>query len=192
MGEVTAVRTPASMGDIHQSLLLAWQSLRGEYLTPKIAALLLALVDLETGTGSDIENWNLGNLVSTSDEQSWFAGIDTGNARRFRAFGSLLDGAKGLVKQLTSDTRVAWRNGLLSGNPHRFVEALGGVYGGPKYFEANLDRYRKAFLQRWARYEPAEPITARPPRTRSGAGAGLALLLLGGIGVAAALYWGTK
>lgn len=194
MSEVTAVRTPVSMADVHQALLLAWSSARGEQLSPRVAALLLALVDLETAGGQAVKNYNLGNIVSTNEAQPWFVGLDSGNTRRFRAYGSLADGAGSLVKQLLSDTRKEWRNGLLSGNPHRFVESLGGVYGGPKYFEANLERYRDAFLARWQRYAPNEPITTRPGRRREPGSAGvtglvLTALMLAGVGVAAVMRW---
>jgi hypothetical protein len=190
MSEVTAHRTPVGMGDVHQALLTAWRSLRGETLPVRVAALLLALVDLETATGASVKNYNLGNIVATDETKPYFVGLDSGNTRRFRAYGSLADGARSLISQLTSDTRKEWRNGLLSGNPHRFVESLGGVYGGPLYFEAPLETYRKAFMGRWERYAPNEATTVRPPvyagtAPRGGGGLVFALALLAAAGIAA-------
>jgi len=152
-------------------------------LSGDMIALLLALVDLETGTGASAWNWNLGNMVSTSDAQTWFYGYDSSNLRKFRAFESLGHGVVGFVKQVMSPTRPAWRDGLMSGDPTTFVKALGGVFGGPKYFEADLQRYLAAFLSRWdkyrGKYSSVAPVVGQSGgSTRAGSRSGAAVLVM--------------
>lgn len=177
------MKTPATMGAVLKALRAEWRALLGSALTSDVAALLLALVDLETRTGHAIKNHNLGNQVVPAHlevEQAWFAGVDSGNLRRFRAYKSLRAGARGFVRQMTGKSRPKWARALRSGNPETFVAALGGKHGGPKYFEATFPMYRKAFLTRWRRYGTA---------TRGGAPI---LLLASAAAIAGALAYGLR
>jgi hypothetical protein len=196
MPEVNPVKTPVDMRDVERAVAEAWLSMRGEAITPEVSALILALIDLEVATGTATKNFNLGQIIATRPaEQDYYMGLDSGNLRRFRSWPNLAEGARAVVRQLTSDTRPKWREGLLSGNPDKFVESLGGVYGGPKYFEANLERYRNTFLGRWKRYAPGPttvpPASQSPGVTGSGGGAAggllLSFLLLIGLGAVAFL-----
>jgi hypothetical protein len=134
----------------------------------QVLALLLALWDLETAAGASMFHWNFGNVIATRpDSQLFYVADDSGNTRKFRAYNDANDGARGLVQQLTSSTRPEWHTGLLTGDPNAFVRALSGADGGPAYFEADPERYRRTFLERWRKYSPkAEPPNRGPTTTR--------------------------
>lgn len=194
MPEVNIVKTPVTMAEIERELGVVWHDVRGEVLPPEIGALILALIDLEVGTGRATRNWNLGQIIATRPEtQDYYMAMDSGNLRRFRSWPTLRAGVTAIVKQLLSETRPKWRDGLLTGNPDEFVAALGGKHGGPKYFEAPFERYRETFLGRWKRYAPGQATapSAAPKSGATGSGGGaaggllLSFLMLVGLGVLA-------
>lgn len=181
----TTALDAATASDILQD---TWRALFGAAVRPDVLALLLGLWDLETGTGRSMHNNNWGNIVRTSESQDFFVGNDSGNVRKFRHFETPQDGARNFIQQLTRDSRAQWREGLLTGDPAAFVNALAGKNGGPKYFEANPDRYLRTFLGRWQRYSrPSSP--GAPPSsggTAPGApgrasGALVAVLVIGAL-----------
>lgn len=181
--QVAAVRTPVTMGAVLQALRLEWRALMRGALRSDVAALLLALVDLETRTGRSVKNFNLGNMIVTSEQElelPYYEGLDGENVRHFQSFGSLRKGARGFIRQLTRDSRKEWRRGLLTGNPRAFVRALGGRDGGLAYFEANFKRYLDAFLVRWQRYAP------------KGAGGGAVALLLSAAALAGGVAYAMR
>jgi hypothetical protein len=195
MPQVPIERTPVSADEARVSISDAWRARFGAAVEPDVLALLLALWDLETGTGQSQFNWNFGNLVEVRpDSRPFYIADDSGNTRKFKAFEDIDDGAEGFVAQVTSTTRPEWHQGLLTGDPEEFVRALKGRNGGPEYFEAPLDRYLQTFLGRWRRYEVpkalppsrGQPEPAQPPPTRTRTGLPLALL---GFGSLAFLWW---
>lgn len=159
------LHTPLTAGQAAQLIETAWarrSALRNDVPqpTPERVRLLLALWDLETGTGGSQFNFNFGNQIATRPDQNFYVADDSGNTRHFRAYTDALAGARSFVSQLTSDTRPQWVAGLATGDPTEFVRSLKGLNGGPEYFEAPFERYRNTFLARWERYAPK----ARPPR----------------------------
>jgi len=164
--EVARRSTPSDAQTVLNALARAWLARFGEPLRGDVAALLLALSDLETGTWKHVRNNNLGNQIAVGSDDFILApgvgptGEQTG---RFAAYPSLDDGARAFVALLTRDSRAEWRAGLLSGNPETFVRALNGQMGGPAYFEASFERYFRGFLSRYASYEQL----AAAPRPRS-------------------------
>jgi hypothetical protein len=202
--EVTRRNTPVSMAAVSDAIRAEWpRAFPSVPLTGRTLALLLALCDLETATGRKVYNYNLGNIVSTSEEQQWFGGYDSGNARRFRAWPSLFEGARAFAKQLMSTTRPEWRKALLGGDPVVFAQALGGVFGGHRYYEASVASYTNTFLQRWQAYKSLSqnvssypPMgSARPPSGAVNRGGGSPVLLLAITAVtivAAFAFAGTK
>lgn len=189
MPQVQRVRTPFSMAVLADVIRQEWpRTFPGVRLDGRILALVLALVDLEVAGGESSYNWNLGNMVQTKDDRPWFSASDRGNQRKFVAFGSLAEGARALVKQLMSTTRPQWRDGLLSGDPTTFVHALGGQFGGPRYFEADVGRYLDAFMGRWEKYRPTQSAKSRGASGSASEGnATLAVIALGALVVVAAL-----
>jgi len=136
----------------------AYRQVRGEEIPDRILALLLALSDYETATFKKIFHHNLGNIVVTSESQPYFHlnGRDgKPTVHRYRIYDTLEDGAVGYVSQLLSPTRPQWAEGLLSGDPVFFVDSLSGLHGGARYHETDPDQYRRTFLGRYAKYEPA-------------------------------------
>ena len=192
MGEVARRSTPSDAQTVLNALATAWRDRFGEPLRGDVAALLLALSDLETASFKSLSNHNLGNIIAVSDSQDFYRGLDSGNARRFRAYASLQEGADQLINQLTRDSRAEWRDGLLSGDPEGFVRALNGQNGGPAYFEASFDRYLRGFLSRYSMYEhlavaPAQLSTLAESKRRGSAVPAL-LALLAGAGAATVLW----
>lgn len=167
---VPTVRTPTTPERAAALIQDAWEKLSARHpVVPppngERLALLLALWDLETGTGAQHRNFNFGNQVSTRpEEEEFYQAHDGPNLRRFRSYDSAEEGAASFVRQLNSDTRPQWREGLRTGNPTEFVRALKGLNGGGfEYFEAPFDRYLETFLGRWERYDPK----GSPPRRGS-------------------------
>lgn len=161
MAEVTAIRTPTSPLEAESALKRAWRSMYGETVSEDVLALLLAIWDLETGTGESQYHWNMGNIVTSSD--TYFMLRSAGN-HHYRIYDSLDDGARGLIRQLRSPNRPQWEDGLLSGDPVFFIESLKGVHGGGfEYFEAPLERYLTTFMGRYARYAPNPKVESPAP-----------------------------
>ena len=191
--EVSKVATPQPVEAVAQALSSAWARRFGEPAPATVLALLLGLADLETNTfgtvnGKGFYNYNLGNIVAPyPDTQVWFAALDSGNPRKFRAWNSLDAGAEGFVKQLTSDTRKEWHAGLLTGDPEKFVRALNGQNGGPHYFEANFDQYLAGYKARWGRYAghgmPAPEGTTLPKAEPPKGGPSLTKVAAWGVGL---------
>lgn len=146
------VSTPIDATTAARELTHAWRTNDLGLIGRDVLALLLALWDLETGAGTSQRNNNFGNIIAVNEELHHYVGTDNGNTRRFRSYPSVSQGALAFVQQLTSNTRLEWRSGLMSGDPLQFVNALGGLNGGSKYFEAPVDRYKQTFLERWQKY----------------------------------------
>lgn len=194
---VDAKRTRSDAQSIANALAIAWASRFGAQLPGAVAALLLALSDFETATWQSMFNFNPGNMIPSSESQPFFRLRVQNAANEFRAFPDLESGIAEYVAQLTRDTRPEWHAGLLSGDPEQFVRSLGGEFGGPRYFEAPLNVYRKGFLSRYERYRALAERTpnpvAQPKKQRSlkqssqAAGAVAAVAALLGVGAILAL-----
>lgn len=153
--EVQRIATPATALEMAESIRRVWTS--NVPLTNQILWLILALWDIETATGSKMWCNNAGNIIRTPGwSGDWYKANDSGNIREFRAYPTRDAGAAGLVGLLTSTTRPKWASGLLSGSPDVFVRSLKGEYGGPHYFEADLDKYLSGFKTRYAKYAGTE------------------------------------
>ena len=198
MPESPKTSTPTNAVAVSEAFRSAWGSIFGESIPPQILKLLLAHSDLETASFKSVNNYNLGKIIvpdSYASSQSYYWGTDWGPTtgkrnQKFRAYSSLEDGAAGMIRQLTGDTRKEWREGLMSGDPRSFVEHLNGQHGGPAYFEADFDRYLSGFLSRYRKY--SEPMQSIPeaqsaptqwaePRKSSGWSLSTISLFIGGI-----------
>jgi len=178
--ELDARRTVSDETAVRRAFERAWQTRFGEPVDPHVLRLLLAHSDLETGAWKSMFHHNLGNIVVTSESSPYFRLKENGvkTAHRYRIYDDLDDGADGMIRQLTSNTRPQWHEGLLTGNPFFFVDSLAGKHGGPAYFEANVERYLNGFLNRWDRYpvEGSAVTTKRSANVTIGAIAALSLL----------------
>jgi flagellum-specific peptidoglycan hydrolase FlgJ len=158
--QVPMQTTAETMANVRKALVRAWRARMRSPVSAPVLALMLALVDLETAAGRAIHNHNLGNMVATRDQQArapFFVGDDSGNTRVFRAFASLDDGARALVRLLLSDGKPHWRAGLMSGDPKMFAHGLKR----DGYYEAGEERYARVLTQRWQRYSPGNNTASR-------------------------------
>lgn len=178
MPQVAKVLTPLSATEAEREIALAWRRRFDAPISLDVLRLLIALWDLETAAGLAQTNNNFGNIIATRDDQLFYSGTDSGNARRFRSYNSVSDGADGLVSQITSATRPHWKAGLMTGDPTNFVVGLKTV---PAYFEAPFNQYLTTFLGRWEKYPHLSPAPGQES-DQSGAtvsrrsGSGLVLL----------------
>lgn len=163
MPEVARLKTPATVQEAVQYLTDAFREVLGAWPGSEVAALLLALSDFETGTWKSMSHWNWGNIVAHAPtEQDYYTDGDSPGANKKRVYATPQEGARALVVQLTRDSRPQWKEGLLTGDPERFVRALKGEFGGPEYFGASFERYFPGFLQRWNRYAPTDATGLTP------------------------------
>lgn len=166
--EVPKTLTPISPEQAELVLSNAWTDKFRTSIPAKVLRLLLALFDLETGSGRLMAGYNFGNIKTTATEPSsvvYYVGPDDTPFDKFRVYRSAEDGALGLVTAIHRDSRAEWRAGLLSGDPVEFVRALKGLNGGLAYFTAPIERYQKTFLQRWDKYSHLEGAgEAQPPK----------------------------
>lgn len=97
MAQVPAVRVPLDLDAIGVALGDAWEGVTGEPLDPDVLPWLLALVKFEGG--SSLWNYNLGNITTHGDPDDW---TQIGNnPRKFVAYESLDDAARGFVEFIT-------------------------------------------------------------------------------------------
>lgn len=185
MPEVPKERTRLEPIQAGQAFTAAWRDRFGQEPPRPVLRLLIALSDLETGAWQSMWNFNFGNQIATRDSQAFYRALDSGNPRRFRAYGSAKEGAASFVRQLTSDTRPEWHAGLLTGDPDAFNRALAGMNGGYAYYEANPETYGRVLRERWEKYPPPpepqpppEPEPRKEPKRKTHPEAGPALAAL--------------
>lgn len=193
MPRIEPVRTVQDVDDVREALERAWASRFGEPIRADVLSLLLTLADLETGDregilrGQQLPNsfhYNIGNVIIASrnlptTQSDYFTlrgdeGPGTGSDAKehfYRAYSSLDDGAMGLITLLTRPQRQQWWDGLLTGDAELFVRALGGQAGGPRYYEANVERYLDTFQRLQDFYPideepttPDNPLPTQPPQ----------------------------
>ena len=190
--QVEITRTRQSPAEAESVLRAAWGDVFVGPLRPDVLRLVLALWDLETGSGGSEFNFNWGNMVDAGQTGRFYVADDTGHTRHFAAFASQREGADALLRQLTRDSRSEWRAGLATGDPELFVRHLSGEFGGPAYFEASPARYLATYLERWDKYPhlnapartPEAPAPKTPPATmrrKTSTGAAVVVLACGGL-----------
>jgi hypothetical protein len=119
MSQVTAVRTPATAGEIIGAIMAAGVS--------RDAANIVASQSAdETASWKAMWNWNLGN-VTASGSQDYVIESST-NPGHFRAFSNIADGAQAMVDWLTSRGALPFAE---SGDVAGYVQQLAkGCYLG--------------------------------------------------------------
>jgi len=161
--QVPAVSTKLSVAVARSALLEGFRQAEGRNPTGNVLALLMAQSALETGNWQQIQNNNFGNLKTGSSwEGDWttFPCGESGTSYPagdphcfFRSYPTPGAGAADYVRLLTR--RAHWREGLLSGSPVEFNEALSrrdneaGIY---PYYTADPTRYGNLLLNRFERY----------------------------------------
>lgn len=170
--------TPLTREQAASALAAAYQQLAGARPTPGVLALLLAQSALETGNWQKIHNFNFGNAKAGTDYplivQFRCSEVDEHGVEHFfdppdpqcnfRAYSDAASGALDYLKVLHS--RPTWWQGLHTGDPSRFVDALSTP---PKYFTANPAPYKRTVTTLFEAFRPlavatlAAPASRRPP-----------------------------
>lgn len=192
MPEVPRVRTPIAMPAAAVELEFALRGAAIAELHQDMAALLLAQIAFETGSGQACDNRNIGN-ISTSDKTSrdffrpaWFTVTDAssprlrelnaamakGNApRAFVAYKDFFDGFDDYVREL----RVQFPtiiNAARTGDAQAVADAIKSSHytpDAPSSLGATLDSLRRGFLAKGLfsslpkdQPAPFEPVLAQP------------------------------
>jgi hypothetical protein len=132
--------TQLAPDDAARELAEAYFRVMGKRPTVAKMKLLISQSALESGNWKLMHNWNFGNeKLSGSDSHSQIYNISDDPADPsafYAAFLNPADGAEHYVRTLTK--RDHWREGLESGKPLQFIQALSTP---PVYFTADPQRY---------------------------------------------------
>jgi flagellum-specific peptidoglycan hydrolase FlgJ len=162
--QVPDLITPLRVPDLYVALGAAW---RDEFNTvPARRSLLIVLAQWaeETGRGAACHNWNLGNVRHVDgDGCDWFElrvwenvhGTKVWGIGRFRAFGSLDEGARAHLRFLREHYASAWL-AVLTGSPADFVHMC-KMHG---YFTGDEGDYTRAVVSLVAEFDRALPPDA--------------------------------
>lgn len=148
-----AIKTPLSKTAAEDALSEAFHDVFGSRPTQNQLALIMAQTALETGRWTKIYNYNFGNIKATS---VWRGNVTTFPCSEvkdgkethypagdehclFRAYPTAALGAVDYLELL--DRRTHWREGLMSGDPKVFNNALTTP---PAYYTANKQKYGTA------------------------------------------------
>jgi len=154
--------TPLSPSAAAAALSTAYQQLIGSAPTQAVLGLVIAQSALETDGWQKIHNFNFGNQKAGADYpaivQFRCSEIVDGVEKffdppdptcNFRAYQSASEGALDYLRVLHS--RPHWWQGLQTGDPSAFVDALATT---PKYFTASPALYKRALLMRLQQFAP--------------------------------------
>lgn len=154
--------TPLSPSAAAAALSAAYQQLTGSAPSQPVLGLVIAQSALETDGWQKIHNFNFGNQKAGADYpaivQFRCSEIVDGVEKffdppdptcNFRAYQSASEGALDYLRVLHS--RPHWWQGLQTGDPSSFVDALATA---PKYFTASPALYKSALLMRLQQFAP--------------------------------------
>jgi flagellum-specific peptidoglycan hydrolase FlgJ len=161
--------TPAALPDVAAALSKAWAALLDETPSQESILVLLAQWTLETGGGHAMHCFNLGNAKSVpGDGRSWCFfrcnEIIGGKAvwfdpphpqTRFRAFGSLEEGAADYLELLHRRFASAWP-AVVAGDPAAFGHDLKAAH----YYTADEHAYTALLVRLMGRLRAAIPAPA--------------------------------
>lgn len=127
--------TPATRSEVAAAILQAGAP-------PAAVDVLLAQWDLETGGGSQMYNWNAGNIICAG-----YPTCNSGGPHSFRAYPDLVTGIADWFHQLQRVWPQAWA-GAMAGDPNAFAA---GLFADPSrtYAEEGLARYSAGYLARY-------------------------------------------
>ena len=132
---VERVQTNVSQNDVISAMIEAWKELFGTMPYREQIALLLSQNDLETGHRKSMWNYNIGNIttngkgtydyfdnLTTSEQTS--PGVWKKMRLKYRAYPSLIEGAKDYLQFLSSGRyQKSWQN-VLHPDPAAFAKSL--------------------------------------------------------------------
>jgi len=174
VGQVDAVKTPATPGEVAGAMLRAYARVTGTGPTTETGYLMpLAQSAFETGHWKSMFNWNTGNVTS-SGAGDWV--YEYAGSLRFQAYASLDDGATSHVAFLKHCGALG---AMDAGDVHGFVEALRAC----KYIgsdEASYQALEASLPSILAKYRGTLPL---PPPAAAGS-------MLGALAKGAAIVGG--
>ena len=145
-----------------RALFSAYATFTGKPPSERVGALLVAQSALETGNWQKIHNFNFGNIKARLDyptrTQFRCSEVIDGVERffdppdpqcNFRAYATASEGALDYLKVLHGQPH--WWQGLHSGDPSAFVDALATP---PKYFTADPTKYKRAVTALFEQFLP--------------------------------------
>lgn len=154
--------TPLDAREAGRALFSAYTTFTGRPPNDRVGALLVAQSALETGNWQKIHNFNFGNIKARSDyptlTQFRCSEVIDGVERffdppdpqcNFRAYTTASEGALDYLKVLHGQPH--WWQGLHSGDPSAFVDALATP---PKYFTADPTKYKRAVTALFQQFLP--------------------------------------
>lgn len=159
MGQrLVAVATPVSNIDMKQALSQSWQRVVGDNPTERALYLLLAHWSLETGGGSKMMNFNVGNkkarLNGSFGDFVVFRTWEILDGKRvdmddaFRAYPTLDAGCDDYLKGLKTGNFSRAFPAIIAGDPVEFAHQLKLA----KYYTASEDAYKKLMRARFLTY----------------------------------------
>jgi len=154
--------TPLDAREAARALFSAYTTFTGKPPNDRVGALLVAQSALETGNWQKIHNFNFGNIKARPDyptlTQFRCSEVIDGVERffdppdpqcNFRAYATASEGAFDYLKVLHGQPH--WWQGLHSGDPSAFVDALATP---PKYFTADPTKYKRAVTALFEQFLP--------------------------------------
>lgn len=155
MGQrLMATKTPVSMKEMGEALSSAWTKLWGDVPTSKSILILLAHYGIETGNGSSLIQFNVGNKRTGkgyTGDYCTFLTFEIVNGKRvnqdgdFRAYQTLELGCIDYLKGLkTGNFSRAWQ-AVIDGEPVAFCKLLKDAH----YYTQTLPIYTSALVNRF-------------------------------------------
>jgi hypothetical protein len=137
-------KTPLTPEKAAQALSTGYQAIAGTAPTPEILALLIAQSASETTNWRDISNYNFAGIKASPGDKYVQAMVDGNRGNRhvyaFAAYKTPAEGAEKYISLLKAHGREPWWEGLQTGDPETYVNALVSIPGA-HYFEAPTEKY---------------------------------------------------
>jgi hypothetical protein len=131
MGQVDPQPMTATAADVAGAIVRAYQTLKGSPPPSDTSWLFpLALSSNETAGWKSFFNFNLGNITTLGSGVDWYLNPHVTNGLKFRSYGSLDEGALGMLKTLQADGGLAAAD---AGDEGAFQSALNAYLGGSIY-----------------------------------------------------------
>jgi hypothetical protein len=157
--------TPLTPEQAAQALSEGYQSITGSVPSPDVLSLLLAQSGHETANWQKLPNYAFGGVKATSGTPYVQAFVTPeGDPPKhyvlaFAAYPTAAAGAKAYIRTLKN--RSAWWDGLQSGVPQTFVDALVSIPGA-LYFTGNAGDYLASMQTRVQQFADLAKEYARP------------------------------
>lgn len=142
--QIPTKKTPLTPEEAAQALSAGYQSITGFAPTHEILALLIAQSAIETANWRDISNYNFAGIKASPGDKYVQAMVDGNRGNRhvyaFAAYQTPAEGAEKYISLLKAHGREPWWEGLQTGDPETYVNALVSIPGA-HYFEAPTENY---------------------------------------------------